>query len=127
MSGKTPVVSRHENQRSSFMSYVIGYVASLYLTVTAYLFVKHRSFSKWPLVFAISGLALAQLVVQLVFFLHLSQESRPRWRLKAFGFMVMVVVILVVGSIWIMANLDYHHPSTSPDQVNEYLQDQDSL
>ncbi len=108
--------------RRKLSSYVTGFLASVYLTVTAYLLVVHHLFNGWALVMTIAGLALVQLVVQLVFFLHLGQESKPRWNLMAFLFMSMVVVIVVSGSLWIISNLNYHHHHTlSPNDTNSFI------
>ncbi len=102
--------------------YVIGFLLSIYLTVTAYLMVTHHLFGGWALVAAIVSLALIQLVVQLVFFLHLGRESKPRWNLLIFLFMLMVVIIVVFGTLWIMANLSYHHHhSMSPGDTTNFI------
>src|SRR5664279_1324755 len=93
--------------RGSSWSYVVGFVLSLLLTVTAYMTVVNHVFVGWQLVMAIVVLALAQLLAQLIFFLHLGRESKPRWNLVVFLFMLMIVVILVGGSLWIMNNLNY--------------------
>lgn len=53
-------------------------------------------------------LAFGQFVVQLVYFLHLGTEQKPRWKLLVFWFMIVVVLIVVVGSLWIMYNLNYN-------------------
>jgi cytochrome o ubiquinol oxidase operon protein cyoD len=109
----------------TFKSYVRGYVASLCLTLTAYLLVAHHALStKWMLVALVIGLALTQFLVQLVFFLHLGKETKPRWKLVVFLFMIMVVCILVFGSLWIMNNLNYR---MTPAQVNQYMNSQDNL
>lgn len=110
---------------TSLRSYITGFVLSLYFTVTAYVLVVHHSLTRRSLLAAITGLALAQFATQLLFFLHLGQESRPRWRLVVFAFMVVVVAILVFGSLWIMSNLNYH--MMSPEQINKYIHNQDGL
>jgi len=113
--------------------YIIGFVLSLGLTLGAYFFVRnythgsgvtHRS-----VVLAIAGLAITQLLVQLIFFLHIGEESKPRWNLLMLGFAVTVVFIVVAGSIWIMYYLNYNmnQHSRSVQQQNQYLQNQDSL
>lgn len=95
-------------------SYISGFVISLILTLTAFALVaqhidsSHEALPHAVLIPIVVGLAITQLVVQLVFFLHLGRESKPRFNLTAFLFMIMVVVLLVGGSLWIMANLDYH-------------------
>jgi len=109
----------HGSGRVTLKAYVIGFIASIVLTLSAYsLVVAHvNSHHWWPsdqvVILAIIGLALVQFVVQLIFFLHLGTESRPRWKLLVFGFMVLVVSILVFGSLWIMNNLNYHMTGSS--------------
>jgi cytochrome o ubiquinol oxidase operon protein cyoD len=89
--------------------YMLGFASSIVLTLAAYLLVTHHVLQRWDLVFAIVLLALVQLTVQLVFFLHLADESRPRLHGMIFGFMVLIVCIIVFGSLWIINSLDYRH------------------
>ena len=111
------VVSSHETNNSSTRQYVIGFGLSLILTIAAYILVTQRVFSGWMLLWALSVLAVIQLCVQLIFFLHLTQERRPHWNLQALLFAAGVVVIIVFGSLWIMKNLDYAHHQVSPQEI----------
>lgn len=117
--------------QGSFISYTTGYIVSVWLTLGAYLAVRYQMLSlntlfthTW-LVALLVGLALAQFGVQLVFFLHLGKESRPRWNSIVFSFMAMVVVIIVFGSLWIMANLDYH--TMSPGDLNRHIMHEEGI
>lgn len=93
----------------SYKSYIIGFILSIILTLIPYwLVVNHWSPKREVTIIAIMVFAVLQLLIQLVFFLHLGSESKPRWNLMAFLFTILVVAILVVGSIWIMYNLDYN-------------------
>jgi cytochrome o ubiquinol oxidase operon protein cyoD len=94
-------------ESGTLKSYVLGFLLSVLLTVGAYLVVAKHLFTSWVLVFAIVGLGSVQALIQLVFFLHLGKESKPRWNLLVFFFMGLVVAILVIGSLWIMYNLNY--------------------
>jgi cytochrome o ubiquinol oxidase operon protein cyoD len=120
-----------EASHGSVASYIAGFVLSLMLTMTAYLLVLrhvnsyHSILSHGTLVFMLVGLALTQLIVQLIFFLHLDRESKPHWNMTVLLFAVTVVVIIVFGSLWIMNNLNYHHPST--EQINKYIRSQGDL
>jgi cytochrome o ubiquinol oxidase operon protein cyoD len=121
----------------SYLSYIIGFVLSLALTLTAFALVKHHldthhlSPSDNYMLAALAGLAITQLFVQLIFFLHLDRESKPWWNNTALAFAAIVVVILVGGSIWIMANLNYHHGPhnvthtghtlATPQQTTQYI------
>lgn len=106
---------------ATLRSYVIGFIWSIGLTLIAYGLVVYRTFSPALLVAAVIGLALIQFLIQLLFFLHLGRETKPRWKLFVFLFMVMVVAILVFGSLWIMNNLNYR---MTPGQINTYLNNQ---
>ncbi len=102
-------------------SYTLGFAASLVLTFAAYLTItQHWVHDTGLALGVIMTLAVIQLVIQLVFFLHLGRESKPRWNLTAFVFMVILVSIIVVGSLWIMNNLNYNMQMT-PEQMNEYM------
>ena len=117
-------VAEHETDRGTLRTYVIGFVASIVLTLGAYLLVAHHLLSRRLLIAAVIGLALVQFLVQLLFFLHLGRESKPRWKLMVALFMIMVVLILVFGSLWIMTNLSYR---MSPEQINTYMNNQAGL
>lgn len=60
-------------------------------------------------------LALAQAVVQLIFFMHLGVEEKPRWNLITFWLLALMVFVIIAGSIWIMYHLDYN---VMPDMVH---------
>lgn len=118
-------MSQRTTSPYTLTSYVVGFGMSIYLTLMAYLSVTHHLFSRRVLLFVLPTTALLQFVVQLIFFLHMGREFKPRWKLYVFLFMLVIVIILVAGSIWIMANLNYH--TQTPAQVNKYLQSQDGL
>ena len=125
MTTKSPVVvAEHASGHGSFYSYVSGYILSIALTLFAYLLVKPHTVARRELIFVVASTAIMQLIVQLVFFMHLSQESRPRWRLWVFLFMVIVVAIIVFGSIWIMHNLNYH---MTPHDLMHYMQQNEGI
>ncbi len=108
--------SKVETSHGSLASYITGFVLSVGLTLAAYFSVTRHLFSGRTLITAIVVLAVVQLIIQLFFFLHLGQESKPRWNLMIFLFMLVVLVTLVFGSLWIMANLNYN--MRSPADTN---------
>lgn len=121
------VVAEHEAAHGSMASYTSGFVLSIIFTITAYIFVTHHIFSGWTLIFALVIVALFQMLVQLIFFLHLGRKSSSKWNIIVFLFMILVVGIVVVGSLWIMYNLDYRMMPMSDQKVNQYLNSQDGL
>lgn len=110
--------------RKQFVGYIYGFVLSLQFTLLAYVIATLRG-GDGELVFAASViapmlgiLAAGQFVVQLIYFLHLGAEQHPRWKQLVFWFMILIVFIIVVGSIWIMNNLNYnmmHAPAENMD------------
>jgi len=110
--------------QGSILPYSVGFGLSIIFTLAAFWAVQihldsHHTFpTDTVLIAIITSLAVVQLVVQLVFFLHMGSEKRPRWNLAAFVFMLLVLVILVFGSLWIMNNLNYH---MTPSQTNDYI------
>lgn len=106
-------------------SYIIGYILSLVCTIIPFLLVVNDAVKGWSLALVLAGFAIAQLFVQLVFFLHLGRESKPRWNLLVLLFAVLVVVILVFGSLWIMKNLNYHN--MTPQDTDNYLLNEEGI
>lgn len=86
-------------------SYVIGFMSSIILTIIAFYLVITAAFPPKTLYIIISGLAIVQLFVQLIFFLHVNTHSKSAWNLLSLVFTLVVVLILVIGSLWIMYNL----------------------
>lgn len=111
-------------QKRVLVNYISGFVLSILLTIGAYIAVTQHTFMGGVLIAVIIGLAILQVLVQLFFFLHLGQETRPRWKLAVLIFMLITLGILVFGSLWIMQNLNYH--MLSPERTNIYMIDQNS-
>jgi len=64
------------------------------------------------------GLGAVQIVVHIVFFLHLDTRSEGGWNMLAFIFTVVLVVIVLGASIWVMyaenANMMPMAPAAMP-------------
>ena len=104
---------------SGYKSYVVGFVLSIITTLLAYVFVVNELWPPQALVYIVLAIAVVQLIVQMVFFLHLGRGSR--WKALTFYFTLLIVAIVVVGTIWIMNNLDYNMMRMSPDEMKEYM------
>jgi cytochrome o ubiquinol oxidase operon protein cyoD len=57
---------------------------------------------------ALLALAVAQIGVHLVFFLHITSGPENTNNSLALAFGVMIVVLVVVGSVWIMSHMNYN-------------------
>ncbi len=112
-------------KHGSLKTYTIGFALSIALTLAAYFAVVNQLLTGQNLIIAIITLAIVQLIVQLFFFLHLGSESKPRWNLTVFVFMLIVLVILVFGSLWIMHNLD--HNMMSPGATDSAIMQEEGI
>lgn len=95
-----------EAHHGTMKSYIIGFTLSILLTLFAYFVVSEHLLTGWFLIGSITLLCITQVTLQLIFFLHLGDEAKPRWNLISFFFMLGVIVILVIGSLWIIENLN---------------------
>jgi len=100
---------------NTLTSRVIGFVASLVLTFTAFLLVVRPYLFHLEIdvvVMIILILAVLQGMAQAIFFLHVLSERGTRWNLFVFASTISIIVVIVVFSIWIMNHLNYnmmHH------------------
>lgn len=107
-----------------YMKYLIGFCLSVLTTFAAYFLVTKELASGATLLWFLAALALAQLFVQLYYFLHLGEEKKPRLRALAFWFMTIILTIIIGGSVWIMYHLNYNMMHFTPTQKDQYMQTQ---
>lgn len=103
-----------EAGRSAMRSYVVGFVLSILFTLIPYFIVTKHLLGAQSIVGGITFFAVAQLFVQVVFFLHLHKKSKPHWNMVVFFFTLLIVAFLVVGSLWIMYHLNYNMMGATP-------------
>lgn len=87
-------------------AYIVGFISCLVLTGISFSLVVTKALDGDNLLYALALLAIVQAFFQLLCFLHLGQEAKPRWESIIFWFMTLVLLIIVAGSLWIMYDLD---------------------
>ena len=87
-------------------AYLIGFFSALVLTGVAYFVAMTQLLPEPILSYTVVGLALVQAAVQLLFFLHVGQEPKPYWETWLFLFMFVLLIAVVVGSLWVMHDLN---------------------
>ncbi len=99
-------MDRHaEMHRRERRRYVIGYGGSLLLTLAVF-FIAYQWGIETPGVYLTIGLmGLAQLIVQLVYFLHIDRRRSSREDLDLVLFSTLVLLIIILGTVWILGNL----------------------
>lgn len=90
----------------SMRGYMTGFILSVILTAIPFAVVMSGAFSVTIALMTIAITAIVQIVVHLNYFLHLNEGSDKQWNLPVFIFAAVIIGILVVGSLWIMHNLN---------------------
>lgn len=99
-------VAGGNHNHGSLKSYIIGFILSILLTIIPYVLVVNHILAPNAVFTGIVVLAVLQLLVQLIFFLHLNMTPEGRNTLLSFVFTVVVLFILVGGTLWIMYNMN---------------------
>lgn len=90
----------------SLRSYVTGFLLSVVLTAVPFGLIMWGAAPSATAIPICICLAVAQILVHLVYFLHMNGSSSQTWNVAAFVFTLVVVAILVVGSLWVMYHLN---------------------
>ncbi|MDP5008990.1 MAG: cytochrome o ubiquinol oxidase subunit IV [Glaciimonas sp.] len=108
----------------SFKSYVIGFVLAVILTAIPFWLVMGNVIEKSSTTgLVLLGLAVVQIVVHMIYFLHMNTKSEGGWNMLALIFTVMLVFIMLAGSLWVMYHLNHNMmPGMMHETVPESLQ-----
>jgi len=111
----------HSNILSETIAYVIGLGLALVLTGVSF-WVASTSVLWGPgVAVGLVVLAIAQMGVHLVFFLHITSGPDNTNNVLALAFGVLIVFLVMIGTIWIMANMDANM-MPSPELMNLQMQ-----
>lgn len=92
---------------ATLKGYLTGFGLSVVLTAIPFWLVMSGALGdNVATAVAIMALAAVQIVVHMVFFLHMDARSQGGWSLMALIFTLVLVVIALAGSIWVMYHLD---------------------
>ncbi len=87
--------------------YLTGFGLSVVLTAIPFWLVMNGTIeSKQVTGFIIMALAVVQIVVHMIYFLHMNAKSESGWIMMALVFTIIVVVITLSGSLWVMYHLN---------------------
>ena len=91
----------------TFKGYVTGFVLSVILTaIPFWLVMGHVFSSNTATALIIAAFAAVQIVVHMVYFLHMNGRIEGGWSLLALIFTAILLVIVLSGSIWVMYHLN---------------------
>ncbi|MCK9687135.1 cytochrome o ubiquinol oxidase subunit IV [Scleromatobacter humisilvae] len=100
-------------QHGSLQGYLVGYAAAAVLTIAAFAAARTAALTPASAIAAITVLAIGQMLVHLIFFLHISTTPNQRTNILAFAITMLIVVLIVGGSLWIMSHLQSNMMPTS--------------
>lgn len=96
----------HGGHGPTYKQYITGFVLAVVLTAVPFALVIGHVVT--GVLIVIAACAAAQIVVHVVYFLHVNNSPEQRWNRMALLYAVIMVGIILAGSLWIMHNL-YHH------------------
>lgn len=103
--------------RGTFRTYAVGFTLAILLTIVPFILVMSHALPKTWLVIIALVFAGVQILVHLVYFLHLSTSSEQYWNMLAAVYTLIVLFIVVGASIWIMFHLNYNMSAVPPHIV----------
>jgi cytochrome o ubiquinol oxidase subunit IV len=119
--GSPALADRQTDVRTGLLVYTIGLGLAVILTVTS--FWAANTSLLWPpgVPLGLAVLAIAQMGVHIVFFLHITTGPDNTNNVLALAFGMLIVTVVVAGSLWIMTNLNANMMSPA-DLMNLHTQ-----
>ena len=97
----------HEAGHGSFKGYMTGFILSVILTAIPFWLVMAGVLeSKLLTAVLVMGIGVVQILVHMIYFLHMNPRSEGGWTLMALIFTLIIVGIALAGSLWVMHHLN---------------------
>ncbi len=110
----------HAPAHATRKGYLIGFGLSVVLTAIPFWLVMSGVISsKEVAAFVVMALALTQIVVHMIFFLHMDTKSENGWTIMALIFTIVLIVIALSGSLWVMYHLTTNMMPMSPHEMKQ--------
>ena len=96
-----------DGPHSTFKGYMTGFVLSVILTAIPFWIVMAKVFdTSSTTALVVLAFAVVQIVVHMIYFLHMNTKAEGGWSMLALVFTLVLVVITLSGSIWVMYHLN---------------------
>ncbi len=107
MDGGSHLPAAHgDHSHGDVRTYVVGFLLSVILTAGPFALIMS---GVWPASLAVPAamaFAAVQIIVHLVYFLHMNSASTRSWNMAALVFTVIIVAIVLAGSLWVMYHMN---------------------
>ena len=114
------VLHDHEEAgHGSFKGYLTGFGLSVLLTaIPFWLVMAHVVADSRVAGLLVMGIGFVQIIVHMVYFLHMNTKSEGGWTMLALIFTVVMVVITLAGSIWVMYHMNANMMPMAPADMS---------
>lgn len=121
MSGEAQVVHDHAQgdvPHGTRRGYITGFLLSVVLTAIPFALVMTGVIAdaRWT-VGLVMAAALVQIIVHMVYFLHMDGKAEGGWTLLALMFTVVIVGIVIAGSLWVMYHMNQNMMPPMPAEA----------
>jgi cytochrome o ubiquinol oxidase subunit IV len=96
----------HLEAHGSFKDYTIGFILSVILTAIPFWLVMGHVVPPGTTKVVILGFAAVQVIVHMIYFLHMNSSSEGGWNMMALVLTVILLFIVLSGSIWVMYHMN---------------------
>ncbi len=97
----------HGESHGSLRSYLTGFVLSVILTAIPFWLVMSGTIgNKTATAIVVMIFAAVQIVVHVIYFLHMNTRAEEGWTMMALIFTIIIVAIALSGSLWVMYHLN---------------------
>lgn len=107
-----------DGAHGSVGSYTIGFLLSVVLTAIPFWLIMAKVIpNSGTAAFVVLAFAVVQIVVHMVYFLHMNTKSEGGWNMLALIFTLVLVGILLAGSLWVMHHLNVNMMPMAPHDM----------
>lgn len=112
--------SGYSADHATLKRYLTGFALSIVLTAIPFWLVMGKVIERPSVtVFVVLAFAAVQIVVHMVYFLHMNVKSEGGWTILALIFTLVLVVIALSGSLWVMYHLNQNMMPVSTQQMRD--------
>lgn len=100
-----------DNGGISAGNYIAGFVLAVILTLLSFVPVMRGMLDDWTVsgkIIYLLGLCIIQIIVQIVYFLHLNHGPDAKWNIVTMCFASLCVIVIIGGTWWAIQHLNYN-------------------
>jgi cytochrome o ubiquinol oxidase operon protein cyoD len=113
-------MSHEDTYRQTVRHYIYGGMMAAIVTGVVYLVAENNWLTGGSLALFALIAAGIQLAIHLAFFIHVRDREGTNWAAMSFIFTTLTALIVIIGSLWIMMNINYNM-GMSPEKMNDYM------